>query len=310
MTETTLTDRYLAAVSRAVPEDLRADITEELRASIADQIDARIEAGEPSDAAEHAVLTELGDPAVLASGYSGRPLALIGPRYYLAWRRLLITLLVTVVPIVAVVSVLVRAATGTPGGQLVGVGVTSILMVGVQVSFWSTLAFAALERTGARSPLASWTPERLPVPRQTGAGAVDAIATVVAIVLGIGAVLWDRFIGYIQLDGVAVPILSEQPWVSAAVIAALVASAIAPLLAYRRGGWTPGVAVVGAVLALIVGIALIALVASGIIVSQAFATELASVGVAQTVTTIAVVVLAAGTVWAVIDMLFKGRAKR
>ena len=51
MTTTTLTDRYVWAVLRSLPEAQRADIDRELRGTIADTIDAKIEAGsEPADA--------------------------------------------------------------------------------------------------------------------------------------------------------------------------------------------------------------------------------------------------------------------
>src|SRR3546814_3153315 len=69
-TSPSLTDRYVAAVLRALPEDKRADIEKELRTSIADAIDARTETGEPAAEAERAVLQELGDPARLAAGRS------------------------------------------------------------------------------------------------------------------------------------------------------------------------------------------------------------------------------------------------
>ncbi len=47
MTATSLTDRYVAAAMRTVPEKQRDDLGTELRASIDDQIDARVENGEP-----------------------------------------------------------------------------------------------------------------------------------------------------------------------------------------------------------------------------------------------------------------------
>ena len=78
---------------RSVPDKQRDDLAAELRASIADDIDARIDAGEPAADAERAVLSELGDPDKLGAGYAERPLWLIGPRYYLQWRRLVTLLL-------------------------------------------------------------------------------------------------------------------------------------------------------------------------------------------------------------------------
>ena len=89
----TLTTRYIDAVTRSVPERQRDDVARELAAAIADQIDARLVAGEAPGDAERIVLTELGDPERLAAGYADRPLHLIGPRYYLEWKRLLVLLL-------------------------------------------------------------------------------------------------------------------------------------------------------------------------------------------------------------------------
>ena len=62
MTEVTLTDRYIDATVRSVPERQRADLSAELRSSIADQIEARVEGGADPAEAERAVLTALGDP--------------------------------------------------------------------------------------------------------------------------------------------------------------------------------------------------------------------------------------------------------
>ena len=96
-TKTTLTERYITATIRSLPATAQADVRAELEASIADAVEARVEQGEPREAAEHAVLTELGDPGVLAAGYADRPLHLIGPRYFLVWWRLL-KLLLWIVP--------------------------------------------------------------------------------------------------------------------------------------------------------------------------------------------------------------------
>ena len=88
MSTTSLTDRYVDAAMRTVPENQRDDLAAELRASIDDQVEARVEQGDARDAAERAVLTDLGDPEKLAAQYTDRPLWLVGPRYYLTWWRL------------------------------------------------------------------------------------------------------------------------------------------------------------------------------------------------------------------------------
>ena len=62
MNTTSLTERYVDAAMRTVPDRQRADLGAELRASIADQIDARVDDGEPHDIAERAVLTDSATP--------------------------------------------------------------------------------------------------------------------------------------------------------------------------------------------------------------------------------------------------------
>src|SRR5882672_5085367 len=113
-TTTSLTDRYVDATLRRLPGRQRPDIEKELRASIADAVDDRLVAGSDPAEAERAVLTELGDPARLASGYADRPLQLIGPALYLDYTRLLGALLATVVPAVAMAIAIVRTLREAP----------------------------------------------------------------------------------------------------------------------------------------------------------------------------------------------------
>ena len=63
----TLTDRYVWAVLKSLPEAKRADIDRELRATIADDVEAREADGRDAAAAEREALAELGDPARLAA---------------------------------------------------------------------------------------------------------------------------------------------------------------------------------------------------------------------------------------------------
>ncbi|MFT8395973.1 permease prefix domain 1-containing protein [Propionibacterium sp.] len=116
----TLTNRYIAAVIRTIPQRQRNDVARELGASIADQVDARVAAGEETATAEREVLTDLGDPDALAAGYTDRPLQLIGPHYYLAWWRLL-KVLWAIVPVCAAFGVaLGMTLAGEPTGHIIG----------------------------------------------------------------------------------------------------------------------------------------------------------------------------------------------
>ena len=187
-TTTTLTDRYVAAAMRTVPEKQRDDLAAELRASIADQIDGRIENGEDHAAAERAVLTELGDPDKLAAGYTERPLYLIGPQYYLD------------VVAAAEAAAVDRAAgrrvrhrsrrrrsTAQGIGPIIGGLVTTLISVAVHLCFWTTLVFAIVERTGARPGTdftGAWSVDQLPEPRPRGVGFADLIASLVFLAVG------------------------------------------------------------------------------------------------------------------------------
>src|SRR5262245_25080335 len=143
----TLTDRYVDAVLRRLPPHQRGDVERELRASIADAVDDRAESGTTPAEAETAVLTELGDPYRLAAGSADRRLYLIGPALFVDHRRVLTALLAAVVPIVTVVVGLVKAFDNSGPVDAVlgalGTGVTTAL----HIAFWTTLAFAVLERT-------------------------------------------------------------------------------------------------------------------------------------------------------------------
>ena len=193
---TTLTDRYVAAAMRTVPEQQRADLATELRASIDDQIDARVDQGEPRESAERAVLTDLGDPDKLAAGYTDRPLWLIGPRYYLD----------VVAPHQAAagdrarVRGLRRRTRPDAGRRAVRrdrrhrVSAVTISVV-VHIAFWTTLVFAIVERS-AKSAGAGfadeWTLDQLPEPKDRGASLSDLIASLVFLAVAAGAILWDQ----------------------------------------------------------------------------------------------------------------------
>ena len=129
-----LTDRYVAATLRSLPDRQRQDIEAELRALIADAIDDRREAGVDTDSAERQVLTELGAPARLAASYSDRSLHLIGPEFYLDYVRVLTVLLSTLVPLWFVIFALVTFADGWCEGANVIAGVVIVVLILLSVS--------------------------------------------------------------------------------------------------------------------------------------------------------------------------------
>lgn len=158
---TTLTDRYIDAALRRLPKRQRPDIDKELRASIADAVDDHLHAGTDPAQAERAVLTKLGDPARLAAAYADRSLHLIGPAFYPEYTRLLAALLATVLPTVAIAIAVVQAVDGATASAVLGRTVGTTITVAVHLAFWTTLAFATIERTSA-IPARTWTPADLP----------------------------------------------------------------------------------------------------------------------------------------------------
>lgn len=249
-TTATLTERYISATIRSLRPEVQDDVRAELEGSIADAIDARREHGEAPEAAERAVLTELGDPGILAAGYADRPLHLIGPKYYLAWWRLL-TLLLVIVPVCAFGGVLLgQLVAGAPTGEVIGSAVVAALGSIVHVGFWVTLVFVILERTGTDTGV-RWNVDQLPEPAENGVGRADAIASLVFLLAGVGAVFWDAFVGFFPTDGAPIAILNPGlwPWGIGVLFALIAAEALLAVVVYAKRRWTFGAAVVNTVLA-------------------------------------------------------------
>lgn len=165
-----LIDIYIQEVTRRLPEKSQEDIALELRSTIEDML--------PDDYTEDdvkKVLTKLGSPAKLASGYQDRPMHLIGPRYFDVY----VTLLKMIVPIAAVISlisVFPEYFWDYQGDEallnvildLLGLGIWRVFEVSVQTFFWFTLVFAIIERADkakgdqpVTTSLKEWAPDDL-----------------------------------------------------------------------------------------------------------------------------------------------------
>ena len=247
---TTLTQRYIAATVEGLPEDLRSEVRSELEASIADAIEGRVAEGQDRETAERVVLTELGDPAVLAAGYADRPLQLIGPKYYVAWSRLLKRLLLLVPAIVLVVVAFAQALAGATIGEVIAEAILATIQTALHVCFWVTLVFAVLERTGTDLGV-SWDLDQLPEPRSTRASRADLVGSLVFLGLATGAILWDQWVGFVVVLDDRIPVLNPElwPWAMAALLGLILLEMLFAVLLYVRGGWGPLLAVVNTALA-------------------------------------------------------------
>lgn len=302
-----LTERYVGATLRTVPDDQKSDIEAELRASIDDAVEARLADGEPADVAETRALTALGDPDRLAAGYAGRPGHLIGPGLFFDYKRLLVVLLLTVVPIVATVVTLVRLLADADWAAAIGGAISTALAVTVHVAFWTTLVFAILERNG-HTDTGEWTPDRLPplVPARGGIKLSDTVASVVFLVIAIvGLILARDYLGA-TADGVFTHLFAAEMWDFwlPALIGVLIVEVVFEAVKYRVGRWTLTLAFVNLILNLAFAIPAIYLLTSGRMLNPDFFAALpwpeGSNWLDSTVT-VTVVVIVAVSLWDVFD---------
>ena len=214
---TELTDRYVWAVVRSLPEDQRAEVGRELRASIADAIETRLEAGESAKEAEVNALQELGDPSRLAGQYADRPAWLIGPKYYYDWMRLLKLLFVIVLPIAFVAMFIINFIAGGVG-QAFGSAFDITFTLGVHLAFWPTAIFALIERYGKGNEIPDWTVDFLPqLPddeRKPGSSPLtELIWSVVFLSFFAGWLIWQQFNSVFEdAAGNPVPLLNPDLW--------------------------------------------------------------------------------------------------
>jgi hypothetical protein len=238
----TLTDRYVWGVLRAVPTAQRPELEPEIRALVADAVDARTAAGGDPAAGEHAALAELGDPELLAARYTGRQLVLIGPRFYPDWRRVLGLVLPIVVPIVIIVTIGAAWLNGSSMTELVSVGVGTGVNVAVQVTFWITLVFAVIERSGRASLGDAWTPDNLPeLPAvEARPHIAEIVISIVALGVAIAALIWQQLAMPITIDGTGYPLFNPDlwsfwiPWF----VVVLGLEIVFTFVRWARGGWT------------------------------------------------------------------------
>jgi hypothetical protein len=312
MDAATLTDRYVDAAMRTVPEKQRADLSAELRTSIADQIDARVDAGENPDAAGRAVLTGLGDPEKLAAGYTGRHLHLIGPRYYLDWWRLLKVLLWIVIPFAGAGVALGQIIAGAPAGSIIGSVCVTMMTAGLHVAFWTTLVFVILERSGHETMTSEpWTPDKLPEPKASGATFADMVASIVVMGVLAGAVLWDLWLGFVPEHRVS--LVNPALWPTAVVILFAIMALVAMLsvVVHVQGRWTLRTAIANTVFALL-AVGTLAY-SSGHLLNPAFFEAVIDddpAGVHRILTILCWFFIAGIALWSIIDAFLKAHRAR
>lgn len=247
MSTATLTERYLHAAGRGIPEAQRAEIRRELAERIGDDIDARIEAGTDPIEAEMQALTELGDPDLLVAQYLDRPRFLIGPQLFATWKRLLRIIALTVIPTVAVFFPLAQALAHKPFGEIVGSTVVVLITLAVHLAFWTTLVFAVLERSLRGKPIMEWTPELLPditePPRHESL--IDVASNLAFIVIfAVAMFAHPLLLPFRDAAGETVPLFQPETvaWLQWYLLVVLALELIFWIALYRHGRWNYGFA--------------------------------------------------------------------
>jgi len=271
----TLTDRYVDATLRSLPSRQRPDIERELRTSIADAVDTRIEAGDDPAEAEHAVLTELGDPARLAARYADRPMHLIGPSVYLDYIRLLAALLIIVVPVAAGAVGFAKIVEGGGVASVIGAAIDTGISVAVHIVFWTTLLFAVIERSPNLRPgtAREWTPAALPPAPKRRARLGTLIGETVAIVLLTAFVLLSPVVST-ETDANGDPIGMLSPWLwdsgMVYVFLALAVGGFAITVAKHYVRWNGTLAITGTLLSVASATVLLWVAANDRLLNPAF----------------------------------------
>lgn len=261
-----LTDRYIDAVLRRLPNKQRAEIERELRASIADAME---------DQSETEVLTELGDPAKLAAGYADRPLQLIGPRFYLDYTRVLSALLATIVPAVAAITGLIRALDAAPVGQIITGTLGAAFTTALHVVFWTTLAFAAIERLPdlQRELSKPWQLSDLPEPPSRKAKFAELVALTVVTVLTASLILLSPRLSWeTDANGQPIGVLSPWLWETGMVYVFVAVASTGLLVAFARYylKWTVPLTIVAALVDMAAPLLLIWLTVTDHVLNPAF----------------------------------------
>jgi hypothetical protein len=158
-----LTDRYIFAVRKRLPESRRDNVEKEIKKIIEDRI---IEKGGYSQEAEEQVLQELGNPRLLADKYLDRKHYLIGPELY----EIYLTILKIIISVTVAVTILGNTVDFLAGNENLLVYFAATIAAALNAAIitfgWITLVFAVLERKAKQEFLkeiqTDWHPKDLP----------------------------------------------------------------------------------------------------------------------------------------------------
>lgn len=180
-----LVERYVQEVGRYLPPKERAEIEAELRSMIQDQLDDRY-VGTPSEAEVAAVLTELGDPRLMAVSYSSDKY-LVGPAHY-PFMMMVLRYGWLIVPAVVVFLHIFGALISPEPTDLVNVVIETVVAALQTTLIFSAvviLFFAILQHAGIKPKKKAPSFNPLELPEVDDPTLVDRFESVFGIAFGI-----------------------------------------------------------------------------------------------------------------------------
>ena len=257
-----LIEKYVHQVGRYVPEKERAEIEAELRSMIQDKLDDRYD-GAPTQNDVVAVLTELGDPRLMAVSYS-RDQYLVGPELYpfmmMGLRRGWL-----IIPMIVVVVRIIEALLSTESTNVIGLLLGTVLSALQALLIFSAvvvLFFAILQHSGEEfnPPQTAFNP--LDLPEVDDAYLVNRFETAFGIAFGtlIGCIL----LYFMSVGGLTLRLNIDNPgnvipvpmvWLTLLTVSTF-AMVILHLVILRRNRWTLPLAITELLLELFGGLAL------------------------------------------------------
>jgi hypothetical protein len=142
-----ITDRYIYAVIKRLPQKQREDIEKELRSLIEDMANERCRNNPPQKSDIESILNELGNPAKLASKYRDDKNYLIGPELFDTYLFILKIVMAAVV-LGAGLGKAIELLVNPPVNIVQGIAelITAIISGAFQGFTWVTVIFAVNER--------------------------------------------------------------------------------------------------------------------------------------------------------------------
>ena len=241
--KTELTERYIWAVVRRLPQTQRPAIERELRSLLAAKIDEHVAAGADAPTAERDAVLELGDPQRRAANEANPPLHVIVPGHYLDYLRLLKLLMGIAVPIAALAALLRELLSGSGVGESIAAAVVTAVNVAIQVAFWVTIVFTVIEHINVgERPRTTWTPDQLPrIPSRSRITVPQTLINAAGLLIFAGAIIWQQFSSlFIDGNSEPIPLLTPGLW-SLWLPYFLLLTAVAILLVFLKlvqGWWT------------------------------------------------------------------------